>query len=113
MHKGKFKAAALVLALTLIMPLGTVLAANGAPVAENLELTTYRNVCVGGQLSAVDPEGDAMTFEITTSPARARWSSRTTGASSTRRIPTARAAITSATAPWMKQAPGARRPRSS
>lgn len=70
MHKGKFKAAALVLALTLIMPLGTVLAANGAPVAENLELTTYRNVCVGGQLSAVDPEGDAMTFEITTQPSK-------------------------------------------
>lgn len=70
MHKGKFKAAALVLALTFIMPLGTVLAANGAPVAENLELTTYRNVCVGGQLSAVDPEGDAMTFEITTQPSK-------------------------------------------
>ena len=35
-----------------------------------LELTTYRNVCVGGQLSAVDPEGDAMTFEITTQPSK-------------------------------------------
>ncbi len=43
---------------------------SGAPVAENLNLTTYRNVCVGGQLAAVDPEGDAVTFEITTQPTK-------------------------------------------
>ena len=70
MHKGKFKAAALVLALTLIMPLGTVLAANGAPVAENLELTTYRNVSTGGQLTAVDPEGDALHFVLSSEPGK-------------------------------------------
>ena len=29
-------------------------AAAGAPVAENLELNTYRNVSVGGRLSAAD-----------------------------------------------------------
>ncbi len=45
-------------------------AAAGAPVAENLELNTYRNVSVGGRLSAVDPEGDALTFEITTEPGK-------------------------------------------
>lgn len=43
-------------------------AADGAPIAENLELATYRNVSVGGKLAAVDPEGDEVTFEITTSP---------------------------------------------
>ena len=43
---------------------------SGAPVAENLELNTYRNVSVGGRLSAVDPEGDTVTFEITTEPSK-------------------------------------------
>ena len=70
MHKRKFKAAALLLALSLILPAGAALAVSGAPVAENLNLTTYRNVCVGGQLAAVDPEGDAVTFEITTQPTK-------------------------------------------
>lgn len=45
-------------------------AASGAPVAENLELETYRNVSVGGRLSAVDPEGGALTYEITTEPGK-------------------------------------------
>ena len=44
--------------------------AAGAPVAENLELNTYRNVSVGGRLSAVDPEGDTVTFEISTEPGK-------------------------------------------
>ena len=58
------------LALAMALPMGAALAANGAPVAENLNLTTYRNVCGGGQLSAVDPEGDAVSFEITTQPGK-------------------------------------------
>ncbi|MCD7770439.1 MAG: Ig-like domain-containing protein, partial [Oscillospiraceae bacterium] len=41
---------------------------NTAPVAENLELETYRGVSVGGQLTAYDAEGDSLTFEITTQP---------------------------------------------
>ena len=45
-------------------------AASGTPVAENLELETYRNVSVGGRLSAVDPEGGALTYEITTEPGK-------------------------------------------
>ncbi len=68
MHTRKYAAMAAALAFALILPIGTALAVSGAPVAENLELTTYRNVCVGGTLSAVDPEGDAVTFEITTEP---------------------------------------------
>ena len=62
--------AAAALAAALAVPMTAAFAANGAPVAENLELTTYREVSVGGQLAAVDPEGDSFTFELTTKPAK-------------------------------------------
>ncbi len=39
-----------------------------APVAENQEIETYRGVSVGGKLSARDPEGGALRFEISTQP---------------------------------------------
>ena len=58
MNRRKLIAAALALALALALPIGGALAANGAPVAENLNLTPYRNVCVGGQLPAVAPAGE-------------------------------------------------------
>ena len=41
-----------------------------APVAENLELCTYRNVTVSGALSAYDPDGDIAGYEITTDPVK-------------------------------------------
>lgn len=41
---------------------------NLPPVAENYEFETYRDVCFTAQLCATDPEGDSLTFEITTSP---------------------------------------------
>ena len=44
--------------------------ANGAPVAEHLTLTTYKNVAVTGQFSAVDPEGDLITYHLIKKPAR-------------------------------------------
>lgn len=43
---------------------------NSAPVAENLELTTYKNVAITAQLSAVDPEGDLLSFHLLDKPAR-------------------------------------------
>lgn len=43
---------------------------NNAPVAENLEFTTYKNVAYTGQFSAVDPEGDLVTFQLVDKPAR-------------------------------------------
>ena len=68
----------LALALLLNLALGGALTVSGvpspntqvnlAPIAENLELTTYRGVSVSGRLMAVDPENDSLTFEIVTSP---------------------------------------------
>ena len=43
---------------------------GSAPVAENLELETYRGVSVGGSLSATDPDGDLAGFELTTPPTK-------------------------------------------
>lgn len=49
---------------------GPVFAAGSCPIAENLELTTYRNVSVGGNLSAYDPEDDVVSYQITTEPVK-------------------------------------------
>ena len=43
---------------------------NSAPVAENLELTTYKNVEIQGTFAGVDPEGDLLTFRLVSKPAR-------------------------------------------
>ncbi len=43
---------------------------NQAPIAENLSLTTYKNVAITGYLQAVDAEGDVLTFQLTSTPAR-------------------------------------------
>lgn len=44
--------------------------AASLPIAENLDLTTYRDVAISDAMSAVDPEGDPVTFRITKNPAR-------------------------------------------
>ncbi|MCI8913222.1 MAG: S-layer homology domain-containing protein [Lawsonibacter sp.] len=43
---------------------------NEPPVARNMELTTYKNVAITGYFDAVDGEGDALTFQLTSTPAR-------------------------------------------
>lgn len=68
---------ALVLALTLCAALTPALAASGAaqagaPEADHFELTTYRNTSVGGQLTASDPDGDPVTFKLTTEPMKGK-----------------------------------------
>lgn len=64
-------AAALLMLLTGLIALEPKAeAAGSAPVAANLELTTYRGVSVGGQLAAYDPDGGELTFEITTPPVK-------------------------------------------
>ena len=66
-------AAALLMLLTGLIALEPKAeAAGSAPVAANLELTTYRGVSVGGQLAAYDPDGGELTFEITTRAFRRR-----------------------------------------
>ena len=52
----------LLLLCTLLATFTFAFAADGAPVAENLELSTYRGVSVGGRLAATDPEGGALRF---------------------------------------------------
>lgn len=62
----------LALSLTLALTVGMLWACAAQseenPIAENLELKTYRGVSVGGQLKATDPDGDPMKFEVTTKP---------------------------------------------
>ena len=41
---------------------------SGAPIAQSLEVETYRNIPYTGTLSAVDNEGDAFTFAIAEAP---------------------------------------------
>ncbi len=45
-------------------------AKNAPPIAENLELETYKNVAVTGRFAATDPEGDLLTFRLVDKPAR-------------------------------------------
>jgi hypothetical protein len=41
---------------------------NSVPIAENLELATYRGVPITGKFRATDPDGDLLTFEVTKEP---------------------------------------------
>jgi len=59
----------LTLALLALMPV-PALGAGEAPVAENLDLRTFCNVSVGGELSAFDPDGEVRSYTITTSPVK-------------------------------------------
>lgn len=44
--------------------------ANETPVAQDLSLCTYKNVEVQGTFAGVDPEGDLLTFQLISKPAR-------------------------------------------
>ena len=70
MKRKTVGAVALVLTLSLTVGMLYACAAPSQenPIAENLELKTYRGVSVGGQLKATDPEGDMLKFEVTTKP---------------------------------------------
>ena len=71
MKRIAVSAAAFLLMLLMGMGLANPAFAQGtAPVAENLELKTYRGVSVGGTLTAYDPDGDVAAFEITTRPVK-------------------------------------------
>ena len=64
---------ALLLSFAMLLSLFAAASAlTNAPIAENLELSTYRGVSVGGRLSATDPEGDRVNYEITTNPVKGK-----------------------------------------
>lgn len=44
--------------------------ANEAPIARNMDLSTYKNVAITGWFDAEDGEGDSLTFQLTSTPAR-------------------------------------------
>ena len=72
-HKTRKSIALLILIATLLTLPALALEpeatpGNLAPVAEDLEITTYRGVGVAGILVAVDPEGDFLEFQIVRSP---------------------------------------------
>lgn len=78
----------LVLAITMIFAfsiaptvLGTVeeFEDNCAPIAENLKFTTYKNVAITGNVSAVDPDGDTVTFYISEAPKQGELEFQQTG----------------------------------
>ncbi len=51
-----------------VTPTSEDVTGNRAPVAENLALSTYRGVTVGGDFRAVDPDGDLLTFRLAAEP---------------------------------------------
>ena len=57
----------------------TVGGANSAPVAENLDVRTYRETSVSGSFQALDPEGDLLSFRITAAPGKGSVTVRGSG----------------------------------
>lgn len=49
---------------------GNASAESAAPVAENMEFCTYRNVSFGGQLKAYSTDSEALRFELCTEPVK-------------------------------------------
>lgn len=43
---------------------------NQAPIARNMDLSTYKNIAITGYFDAVDSEGDILSFQLTSTPAR-------------------------------------------
>lgn len=73
----KYRSLLLALALTAIlaMPVSAVVSTtadgeNAPPIAENLTLSTFKDVAISSRFAATDPEGDTLTFQIVDSPAR-------------------------------------------
>lgn len=80
MKKGKAITALILAAAALLTGLGctaalaagavvtSITVKNSAPIAENIQLATYRGVSVTGAFRATDPEGDPFVFEVVTEP---------------------------------------------
>ena len=68
--KYRISILSLLLAAALALPAGAALAApraagNSAPIAEDLELSTYKDIAITSRFAATDPDGDALTTTIT------------------------------------------------
>ncbi len=66
---GRIPLICLSLLLCLSLALGAF-AAEGSLIAENLEISTYRGVAVGGRLTVADDGCEVVGFEITTPPGK-------------------------------------------
>ncbi len=56
------------LVLTALPSLAAEAGLNSAPVARNIELTTYRGIAVTGSFTCLDPEGDPVTYSVDREP---------------------------------------------
>lgn len=56
--------------VSVTMPAAESEPVNYAPVAENLNYTTYKGVTLFGEFAAIDPEGELVSFRIVTQPAK-------------------------------------------
>ena len=71
MKRIVISAAAVLLMFLMCLGLAAPALAEGtAPIAENLELKTFRHISVGGALSAYDPDGEVVEYQITTTPVK-------------------------------------------
>ncbi len=59
--------------------MSAVIERNSNPIAENLELSTYRNISIHGRFSATDPDGDTVIFEISEMPKKGSVQADTDG----------------------------------
>lgn len=66
----RFIAGAMAVLAAVSLMTTNVFADNAAPIAQSFEFETYRGVSYGGMLTAVDPDGDEVSFEITTQPTK-------------------------------------------
>ena len=57
-------------AAAVVLSASTAAPTNSAPIAENLSLTTYKGIAITSRFAATDPDGDPVTFQIVSSPAR-------------------------------------------
>ena len=67
-------AAAAPLVASANLSIDTVELLNSSPVAENISLTTYREVSVSDTFKSLDPEGDAVTYAVIDEPEKGHLS---------------------------------------
>lgn len=59
-------------AMMMTAALAAQMGGEGAPIAQNQEFETYKNVAYYGRLTATDPQGDQVSFQLVEKPARGK-----------------------------------------